>query len=309
MAIGDLMLRKKRVAKIILEETKGTKIAGTTAILTENLEINPTGAFIERKADGLYRGHSAPGTIGAMTGRCSFNVELRGTGAGACEAGLAILLQCCCLKKTSEVYQIHSTHADDKTISIDVWEDGKKKGLAGASGTFTLEAEAGGRFVFKFDLQGLWVTPSDEAMPAFAPSTVLPLMFKGGTFTIATNAIKIGKFAFDMGVDVQPREDGTAASGVAYFHTLDAMPMLSIDPEAQKVADYDFYGLWAASTEAAISLVAQNATDKCTIAIPKLQYREVSEGERGGKFIYDVNGQCNQSSGNDSVTFTFASAA
>jgi hypothetical protein len=309
MAIGDLMLRKKRVAKIKLEVTKGTKIAGDTAILTENLEINPTGSFIERPADGIYRGHNAPGTIGAMTGKCGFNVEMRGTGAGACEAGLAILLQVCCLKKTSEVYQIHSTHTDDKTISIDVWEDGKKKGLAGASGTFTVEAEAGGRIVFKFELSGVWQTPTDEAMPAFAPSTALPLMLKGGTFTIATNAIKIGKFSFDMGVEVQPREDATAASGVAYFYTPDAKPMLSIDPEAQKVADYDFYGLWAASTEAAILLIAKNATDQCTISIPKLQYREVTEGERTGKFIYEINGQCNHSSGNDAVSFTFAAAA
>jgi hypothetical protein len=311
MAIGDVILRKKRFAKVKLETTKGTKVAGDQAILTENLEINPTGPYIERKANGLYRGHSAKGVIGANSGQCSFEVELRGTGAGGCETGLAILLQACCLAKTSEVYQIHSTHANDKTISIDVWEDGKKKGLAGASGTFTIDAEAGGRIMLKFTLSGIWQTVADEAMPAFAPSALLPLMFKGGTFTIATNAIKINKFAFDMGVDVQPREDGAATngSGIAYFMTADALPMLSIDPEAQKVADYDFYGLWAASTEAAIVLIAKNATDQCTISIPKLQYREVKEGERTGKMIYDINGQCNHSSGNDSVTLTFAAAA
>lgn len=309
MAIGDIILRKKRVAKVKLETTKGTKVAGDQAILTENLEINPTGPYIERMANGLYRGHSAQGVIGANSGECSFDVELRGTGSGGCETGLAILLQCCCLAKTSEVYQIHSTHSNDKTISIDVWEDGKKKGLAGASGTFTIEAEAGGRIVFKFKLSGIWQTVADEAMPAFAPSTVLPLMLKGGTFTIATNAIKINKFSFDMGVDVQPREDAAAASGIAYFMTSDAKPMLSIDPEAQKVADYDYYGLWYAGTEAAISLIAKNATDQCTIAIPKLQYREIKEGERTGKMIYDISGQCNHSSGNDSVTLTFAAAA
>jgi hypothetical protein len=134
-------------------------------------------------------------------------------------------------------------------------------------------------------------------------------MMQGGTFTIDSNAIKIDKFELDMGGDVQPREDVTAAGGIAYFMLPDVLPLLTIDPEADLVSGYDYHGKWLAGTEAVVSMIFKNATDQLTVAIPKYQFREITEGERTGKLIYDITGQCNHSSGNDGVTLTFASAA
>jgi hypothetical protein len=309
-ALGSPLLTKKTAIRVKLETTKGTKITTDQYLFVSNLKTDPAADFIERPGTGLYRGHAARGVIGARKGKVSFDCELRGTGSGGCEAGLAILLQACGLKATSAlIYSMHSTHTDDKTISIDVFQDGMNKCLIGASGTWKLGGNAGNRAVFSFEFQGIWQAAVDTALPAANPSTTLPLMMQGGTFTIATNAIKIDKFELDIGADVQPREDVAAVGGIAYFMTPDVMPMLSIDPEAQLVANYDFYGLWLAGTEAAVSAVFKNATDQLTIAIPAFQIRELPEGERTGKLIHDMTGQCNHSSGNDGVTLTFAAAA
>lgn len=302
MALSAPLLTRKRVIKVILEATKGTKLAGTQALLVFDLDIKPTAPFEERKGTGLYRGHAQTGVLGERSGTCSFSAELRGTGTSGMEVGLAILLQACGLAKTAEVYQVHSTHTNDKTISIDVWEDGVKKGLAGASGNVTFEGTDGGRMMLNFEFSGVWQAPIDEALPAFSPSTTAPLLMQGGTFTLATESIMISRFSLNMGCVVVPRYDVDAVGGIAYFIITDYDgPIIGMDPEADLVAGYDYNGIWLARTEAAVSLALTDGTDTVTFTIPKVQYREIPEGDRSGIQIYDITGQCNHSSGNDAV--------
>lgn len=305
-----MKLRRKRVIKVILEAEKGTKLAATQAILVYDLEINPTAEFIKRMGSGLYRGNTVPGTLGANSGVCSFSVELRGTDAAGMEAGLAILLQGCGLKKTLEVYQVHSTPADDKTISIDVWEDGKKKGLAGAMGTVRFENEdTGGRMMVYFEFFGIWQTPTDEALPAYEPSTTVPMRFQGGSFKIATVAKVITKFNLDMGNNVIPLYDVNAAGGIGYYCITDTDPTLAFDLQIEPVATYDIDGIWYAGTEADVELIVNNGTDKVTFAMPKVQYKEIPSGDKEGIIVYDAVGQCNHSTGDDSVVITAAAHA
>ncbi|MHC4617211.1 MAG: hypothetical protein ACYTEQ_05600 [Planctomycetota bacterium] len=295
--------------KVVIETTKGTKEAGTQALLVDELEIAPTAEFIGRSGPGKYLGHSEPGVIGALSGRCSFITELRGDGSSGLEPGLAILLQACKFKKALEVYNLHSDHADDKTISIDVWEDGKKKGLAGASGNVIIGNDVGKRMLCRFEFQGIWQAPVDEAVPAYAPSTTMPMMLKGATFTLDTQAIKIGSFELNTQNVLHLREDATAASGIAYCMITDYDPILTLTPEQDLVAGYDFHAKWVAGTEVAVSLVVNDGTDQVTFAIPKYQYRALAPGDRGGIATYDLTGQCNHDSGDDAVTLTAAAAA
>ena len=308
MALSAPRLRRKRVIKVALEDPRGTKVAGTQAILVFDLEINPTAPFEERKGTGLYRGHTVTGVLGERTGTCSFKAELRGNGASGMETGLAILLQACGLAKTLEVFQVHSDHTNDKTISIDVWEDGRKKGLAGCSGNVTFEGEFGKRMFCNFEFSGIWQAPIDEALPAYAPLSTAPMLMQGGTFTLATEEIKISRLSLNMGSNPVPRADVAAAGGIAYFMVTDYDTVITIDPEADLVAGYDFYGIWLAGTEAAVSLILSDGTDKVTFTIPKVQYREIREGDRDGIEIEEITGQCNHSSGDDSVAITAAAA-
>jgi hypothetical protein len=302
MALSAPLLTRKRVLQTKIESAKGTKVTGDQALLVFDMDINPTAPYEERKGTGLYRGHSIPGSHGERSGSLSFSTELRGTGAHGMEAGLAILLQACGFKKSSESYQVHSTHTDDKTLSFDVSEDGVLKGLAGASGNITFEGDAGKRVMCKCDFSGIWQAPTDAALPAYAPSTTKPLLLQGGTFSLATLAIKLSKFSLNMGNSVAARMDVTAAGGIAYYIITDYDPILSLSVEADKVAGYDFFGAWLAGTEAAVSLVVTDGTDIVTFTIPKVQYKEIKEADSNGIQIYDITGQCNHSSGNYAVT-------
>jgi len=300
MALSAPLLGRLRVIKVILEAEKGTKVAATQALWVVDLEADPDGVFIERKGTGLYRGGKEKGVVDASKGIITFKAELRGNGSGGLEAGLAILLQACGLAKTLEVYQVHSAHADDKTISIDVWLDGEKKSLSGASGAVVFDGEEDGRVMCSFTLKGTWIAPTDEAMPAYEPSSTPAMLFSDSTFTLATESIKITRFSLDMGNVLVKRGN--------YVMITDYEPILSINPEMDLVAGYDFYGIWLAGTEAAVSLILTDGTDKITFTLPKVQCRELKGGDREGIAILDWTGQCNHSSGNDSVKLEAAAA-
>ena len=307
MASTAPLLTRMRVIKVILETTKGTKLAGTSAMTVFDLEINPTATFEDRRDVGLYRGPSlASGIVSGRTGKCSFKTELRGTGEAGLEAGLAILLQACGFKKTSESYQVHSGPADDKTISIDVWEHGQKKGLAGASGNVKFGGVVGERMFLDFEFSGTWQAVVDEALPAFSPSTTTAMFIQNGTFTIDSKPLKIGNFELDMGCEVVPRRDVAGVGGIAYHMIPDFAPVLTIDPESDNVAYHDFYGLWLAGTPAAASLVLTDGAavplDTVTFTLPSVICKEISEGDRDKIAVENYVGQCQHSAGNDSVT-------
>lgn len=306
MALSAPLLTRKRVIKVKIESPLGTYAAGDEAILVFDLEINDTAPYERRHGSGLYRGDAEPGVHGERSGTCKFSAELRSNGSTGLDAGLAILLQACGLAKTSEVYQVHSAHASDSTISITVWEDGVLKALRGASGDVTFEGENGGRIMCNFEFLGIWQVVTDQALPAYVPGTAAPMLMQGGTFTLATLSIMIAKFSLNMGTNPVPRYDVDAVGGIAYYMITDYDPTLSMDPEADKVAGYDYYGVKLAGTEAAVSLLLTDGTVNVTFAMAKVQIKELTEGDRDGIQIYDYVGQCNHSSGNDSVIITAA---
>ncbi|GAH27751.1 unnamed protein product, partial [marine sediment metagenome] len=101
---------------------------------------------------------------------------------------------------------------------------------------------------------------------------------------------------------VVPRLDVDAVGGIAYYMITDYDgPILSIDPEADLIDGYDYNKIWLAGTEAAVSLILTDGTDSIAFTIPKVQYREIPEGDREGIQIYDITGQCNHDSGDDAV--------
>ena len=310
MAYTGGILGRMRVIKVALEGTganRGTKVAGTQAIRVFDPVINPTTTNEERRDDGLYRGPSlGSGIVGEHSGTCTFDLELRGTGAAGLELGLAILLQACAFEQTAEVYQVHSDHSADRTVSIDVWEGGRKKGLAGASGNVSFAGVVGGRMFLKFEFSGIWQAPIDEALPAFAPSTATPMFIQSGTFTLGSAALYIANIALDMGCEVVPRRSAAGVSGIAYYMIPEITPKLTIDPETDLVANYDFYGLWLAGTPAAVSLVLTDGAaivlDTVTFTLPSVRCEDIKEGDRDKIAIENWTGVCQHSaSGNDSV--------
>ncbi len=307
MALSAPLLTRIRVGQVKIEATKGTaESAGLTDLLAFDVECNPTAPFQERKGSGKSLGHSAVGVIGERTGTCNFRVELREDGAADMDAGIKILLQCCGLDESTKVYTPCSVHATLETCTIMVFMDGTKKVLRGCMGNFTIEGEAGKQIFLNFEFMGVWVAPTDAALPTFAPSAELPLMLESATFTLGGESIKFNTFTFNAGNVLIPRADVDAVGGIAYYMIGDRDPTFECDAEFDKIAGFDYYGKWLAGTTAAVSL-AMGAT--ITLAIPKLQFREVPESDRDGIATLDITGQCIHNaidSGDDEYSITVA---
>lgn len=307
--MGDSLLTRKAPIKVALESAKGTEVAGTQAIIVFDPDMKPDGEFERRMGSGVFLGSNLAGVIVGRSGTLTMNVELRSDGAGGMEPGLAILLQGCGLAKTAEVYEVHSSISDQKTISIDLYQDGRLKTLFGASGTFTVEAESGGRVMLSFTFTGIYKTPADIALPAFAPSTTPPLQFQNGIFTVGGSALATSKFSLDMGNVIAPKADVTGPGGVLFYEIRDYDPSVGFDPESDLVANHDIYGIWLAGTLAALILTLGDSTTNITIGCPAIQYKEIPDADRDGVRVHETNAQCNHTvAGNDSVSFTAAAA-
>jgi len=307
MALSAPLLTRKRCVQVKVEAEKGTQLLTTpTDGLFFDPTMSPTAPFIERKGAGLYLGHTQAGILGELSGEWSAEMEYRTNGT-IMDPALAIILQGCGFKKSTESYAPTSTHSEQSTLTIIQSEDGIRKIMHGCMGNVSIEGEIGKRIMVKPTMSGIWDAPTDQALPAYTPGTTAPLMMKGGTFTITPSggsalSVLISKFSLDMGNTVAMRPDPDTASGIGYYIITDRDPIFTMDPEADLVAGIDFYGAWLAGTEAAVSLAFGSNAYEITITIPKFQYREIKDGDRDGVQIYDVTGQCNITDGNDEVT-------
>lgn len=298
-----VLLARKKVIKTKLEAEKGTKLAGDQAMRVFDPNIRPTSPFEERRGSGLRIGLNDAGILGERSGQLTFSSELRGTGASGLELGTAILLQGAGFLKSSESYTYPtSAVASQKSLSFDVWEDGIKKGLAGAMGTLEISAEAGKRVMMGWDFMGVWQAPVDEALPAESVSSAVPMRFQGGTFTIGGAAKKISRFTLTCGQQVVPQYDPAATGGILTYMITDIEPSISFDLEADLVANYDINGLWLAGTTAAIVLAFTQGEDVATITLPVVRYKEIPEGERDGIAIYDATGEIINNAGDNAIT-------
>ena len=295
------LVRKITVIKVAMETVKGTKVAGTLVATVTEAKIKDTSGYEKRPGSGKYLGNTLGGTRGPTTGDCSFTAELLCTGLTALEPTIAALIQACAFKKTSEVYNSNSVYSDAKTLSVDMWIDGKKKGLAGASGTVTLEGEAGKVANLKFEFKGIWQSPTDEAVPAVVLPTANTM--KMSAFTLGGDSVGIAKYSLAMNNEVAYRTDGVVAGATEAMVT-DFDPELGVDPEEGLVATHDFDGIMIAGTEEAVSMAFTDGTDTLTIALPKVVTKELDESDREGLAVYDYKGQCNHDSGDDAVTMT-----
>ena len=305
--MSDLLTRK-RVLKVSVETVKGTSVAATSALRVEDPICKANFNWTERGSAGVFMGNEQSDVPGPKVGQSTFVTELKGNGAGGADAGLAVLLQGIGLLKTSEVYNAHSLVSAQKALSLEQSEDGKLKGLAGAMGNAILSANAGERAILTVTLDGIYDAVTDVALPANAPGAETPLFFQNGTVTFGGVALKIASVSLDFGMAVFPKEDAAAAFGVAYFKITDHMPTISIDPEDELVAAFDYEGIYAAGSTSVVVLTFTNGTDKCTIDLPAVQMVQLDPGDRNGSAIYDINGKSLVSSGNDDLKLTFAAA-
>lgn len=304
-SIAPLMVRR-RVLQINDEGTKGTAAAGDTHVYAFDVTMNPDDTYIARKPAG-HLGGNLGGIVGARTGRCQFRCELRGNGSSGLDAGVSLLLQAAGWKLATGVYTPTIVESEQKTLTIDLYEDGRMKRLTGAMGTVNISGEVGGLIYLECDFMGVWVAPTDAALGNASPATQKPMRLASSTVTFGAYTPKFSRVGVNLNPALSMRADQSKAAGYSYAMVTDIEPQADFDIEADNIATHDSFGLWLASTDANLSMLVTDGTTNATIA-GAMEYRNVQTADRDGVIVDNVTCQFVGDSSGLLPTITVAAA-
>lgn len=318
------LLTRRTVLAARLENPAYTGVALGAAHSNFNIMDVSAQANIEqeqRQAADSFANRAS--TTGLRSGTFSFKQDLHGDGAGGVPLWASTFLPACGLvddgtgtfrPKTATPTEGAQGGAGDngvRTLSLGVFEDGRRKLLTGAMGTAKFMLPTGKNCYVEFTFRGSWneVVDTPLLIPAYPPQ--LPFRFAAADLDIGGFEPCLAQMSIDLGNDVQMREcqKNANASGYRGAFIGDRKVGGNLDPEAQLVADFDPFGDWLNSIEKASSVSVADATDRVTFDIPKLQFNNVAEGDRNGLRTDPLTWQANRdAAADDEFSITFGAA-
>ena len=309
-----VMLTKKRVFGAKIETTPGTAetMTGSEASFnawdyviqheTEMTEVMGQGGFGRIK--------SVPGPY---IGKVSFKTNMGWDGTATEPSWADTLLPMCGYVKSAQVFtpRTEGPGSNVKTGTLAVWNDGKLKILKGCMGTFKIVAPSGKLAVIEWEFSGVWVPETDVAIVGPTYPTANALRHANSTSTWSSVALCYSSITYDAGNTLTAIECPTG-EGITYFMVTDRNSKVTADPESKLVATQDRHALMLAMTEAALTYDIDGPTNSAiTIAAPKAQLVKITEGDRNGIVVDQLEWQLNKNAsavdGESSITFTAAS--
>ena len=308
------MLYRYRVLGAKIETTIGTaeSLAGTEAAFNvfDQIVQNETEMTEQLGQGGFGRKQSIPqGKKGRVIFKCPLGWDGTSTEPGWADT----FLPSCGWVKSGQVFTPRTASPGSlvKTLTMAVWNDGKRKLLTGCSGTFKLVCPTGQMAYFEFDYMGVWGGETDTAIVTPTYPTDKALRYATSTSTWNSVAIQSSTLTLDSGNVVVMHEAETDA-GYSHAIITDRNSKITADPISKLVATQDRHGLFLDSTEAALTFdIAGPTTSKITIAAPKAQLIKNTEGSRNDITVDQTEWQLNKNAsavdGECSITFIAAS--
>jgi hypothetical protein len=305
------LLKKIETIAAKAETTIGTPIATTATDAQFNAyDINLAGDIPVEAREGQGGFDRLQGVAGQYQGGMTFKTDLEWDGTVTLPDWVTVLLAGCGYVNSSGVITPRSEApgTNVKTLTMAVYENGRKRFLAGAVGTFKLMMPTGRRAYIDWSFQGVWQPPIDAVIlaPTYPNDTII--RFAAATLTFDGFVLCTESLEYDAGNVIKLRECASTDSGFISGIITDRISTVTGNPEAQLIADDDPWGDLIANTEAAMSIVLNGpGVSNITIAIPKAQLISVNTGEREGILTDDQTWQCNKNGANQdqSTSITF----
>ena len=180
------------------------------------------------------------------------------------------------------------------SLTIASFEDGLKKVITGARGTFNIDSRAGDSLKLNFNFSGAYVEPTDVALLTDVETDgLVPPPFLSAAFTIDDGAYAdaiISEYNIDAGAVVSPRTDASAASGILSFDVTDRAPSVQLNPEKTLMANHNVYSKITASTRESIYARAGSTSGNRMELYSCVQYHTPDETEEGGRDLLSQPG-------------------
>ncbi len=297
------LLRRKRLLAAKVEATPGTAETLANADAAFNVYNPVPQANIEVETREAQAGFGMlSGVPGSRAGSLTFRTEIWWDGTVTMPSWAAILLPACGWVDSSQTFNPTSEApgSNVKTLTMGVYEDGLRKQLVGAAGTFQIVCPTGDMVYCDWTFTGVWQPVTDTALLSPTYPNDKPLRYATATTQFNSNNLCVEQITFDAGNTVTLRECAASAAGFDYAVITNRAPTITANPESQLVATRDDYGDWLASTEAEFSVTLDGiSTSTIEISAPKAQITNVQEGDREGIQIDDITYSCNKNGATD----------
>lgn len=195
---------------------------------------------------------------------------------------------------------------DFQSITLVMYRDGIKHTMTGSFGTFTIEATAGDYARISWTFTGKYEKPIDENMPSPNYEKTLPTQVELARLRIDGYYAIVEQFTFDQGNDIQLRPDVSSTEGYIGSRIVARDPTGGINPEAEKVADQDFWDKFALAKPMPFQMrIGTKPGNTVFMTCPGVQYTGMSYTDRNGLMTFDAGLKFPAYRSNDEISFFF----
>src|SRR5271165_2391111 len=193
-----------------------------------------------------------------------------------------------------------------ESITLVMHKDGVKHVMAGSFGTFEITAQAGSYATVKWTFTGTYASPTDDANPTPVFETELPSQVQLARLNMNMFTAIVEKFTFNQMNDIQIRPDVSSSDGYIGTRIVSRKPEGGINPEADMVANNDFWGQMASSMQMPFQMRVGTAIGNTVwFFAPNTQYSGLTYADRNGILVYDAGLRFGRALGNDESFFYF----
>jgi hypothetical protein len=273
-----------------------------------NAEMNANIDVSTRPIQGSFR--KLPGVPGMRTATCTFSLELIGDGAGGVPAWATTFLSACgVVNTTGELTPRNENPGTNvKTLTIGLYEAGRRKLMRGAVGNVVFEIVPGQPVMMNFTFTGVWAGVSDTAILTPTYPTLAPIRAASGAATINSVVQTFASCSFDVGNVVAIRPSVANAEGASFGIITDRTPTFTIDPEATVATGNDIWADWIAGTTRALVIEMNDSADEIIFSAPAVQRQTISNGDREGLRLDQQTLLCCRDGANPEFAIEFTSA-
>jgi hypothetical protein len=305
------LLSRLSVLAAKIEATPGTAetlAAADAAFNVMNAEMNANIDVSTRPIQGSFR--KLPGVPGMRTATCTFSLELIGDGSGGVPTWATTFLAACGLVNTTGTLTPRNENpgTNVKTLTIGLYEAGRRKLMRGAVGNVVFEFVPGQPVMMNFTFTGVWVGVTDTAILTPTYPTLAPIRAASGAATINSVVQTFASCSFDVGNVVAIRPSVANAEGATFGIITDRTPTFTIDPEATVATGNDIWADWIAGTTRALNIQMNDSADEIIFSAPAVQRQTISNGDREGLRIDQQTLLCCRDGANPEFAIEFASA-
>lgn len=309
---------KNTVITAALEATYGVDAAPTgadNALLISEMTITPLDAqnIARNNIKGFFGLDEE--LVGPNSVRCSFTVELAGSGAAATPPAWGVLLLGCAMAESelTTPARVEYTPVSDalKTLSIYYYDAGVLHKLLGAMGTVTLSAKVGERPSLKFDFIGTDGGISAASTTGVYSAWKKPVAMKMGNVTDITLGATYAAGALTSGTGYPSTGLEIMLGNAVEFDALLSSESVDItdrqvtgktELELTAAQEVTFMGNVKANTTQSLGFaIGTAAGNKIILHAPSMQLTNPTKIDRKGKRLIGYDMRMVPVSGNDEV--------